>query len=95
MTYEQAKKILDKVRGGEGDQYCEAAINRALHVTGDLAAHERVRSQGVDQEVQAKDWRGRCRERAILVAGPQRGNRKDTGRGRFAFTGGADGERAC
>lgn len=65
MTYEEAQALLDTVReGGDADP---SAIERALHVTGDLGAHEELRSQGVDGEDSQEDWRGWIRSRAIMV----------------------------
>ena len=66
MSYEQAQKILDRVR--EGWDYPEATIRRCLFLTGDLESHEELRGPGVDGPVQEEDWRGRCRSRQILVA---------------------------
>ena len=65
MTYEQAKAILDAVR--EGGHAASPSIERALHVTGDLGAHEELRSQGVDSPLQEQDWRAWIRARAIVV----------------------------
>jgi len=93
MDYEQAKKILDEVREGVG--YPSATIDCALYVTGDLALFARKRSKGMDSSIPKEDWRGRCRERAIMVAGPQSGHRKDSGRRGFAFPCEVDGGTAC
>jgi hypothetical protein len=95
MTYEEAKKILDQIRCGEGRAFAPATIDCALYVTGDLALFARERSKGVDSPIPEEDWRGRCRERASMVAGPQRGHRKDSGRRGFAFVAEADGGTAC
>lgn len=65
MTHEEANKVLDQAR--EGYPVGEAAICLALRVTGDLGAHEAVRSPRVDQPVPAEDWRARVRQRAIMV----------------------------
>lgn len=67
MTYEQAKKILDQIRNGQGADFIEDEIYLALWHTGDFRPPTTVRSKGVDQEVSPKDWRARCRERAIVV----------------------------
>jgi hypothetical protein len=67
MTYDQAKEILDQVRQGQGHSISSATIRLALWHTGDARLPETVRSQGVDQEIPAQDWRARSRERAIMV----------------------------
>ncbi len=67
MNYEQATKVLDQVRAGQGAAFGEAEILLALWHTGDFGSHEAVRSEGVDQEIPAEDWRARCRARAIMV----------------------------
>ena len=95
MTYEEAKKILDHIRCGEGQQFGATAIDCALHLTGDLAAHEGVRSKGMDEEIPEEDWRGRVRLRAILVGTNQARHRQNSWRGRFAFFGQADGAGTC
>ena len=65
MTDAQAKAILDAAR--EGRDVGPSAIFRALHVTGDLGAHEELRGQGVDSPLQEEDWRGWIRSRAVMV----------------------------
>lgn len=95
MTYEEAKKILDHVRCGEGQQFGATAIDRALHVTGDLGVHERVGGQGMDSPVQEEDWRGRCRLRTILVGTSKRRNLQSPWRRGFAFAVEADGAGTC
>lgn len=65
MNKREAKKILDKAR--EGNPCPEDYITLLLHVTGDLGAHAPMRGKGVDIEASAQDWRGRLRERFILV----------------------------
>jgi len=67
MTYEEANKVLDQIRNGQGAGFNEAEIYLALWHTGDFRPPTFVRSQGVGEEVPGKDWRARCRERAILV----------------------------
>ena len=66
MTHEEAKKVLDQAR--EGYSVRADRISIALWVTGDNRMHEAKRSEGVDQEIPPEDWRGRIRQRAILVA---------------------------
>lgn len=95
MTYEEAKKILDHIRCGEGQQFGETTINCALNVTGDLDFHARVGGQGVDSPVQEEGWRGRCRERAILVGTNKKGYRQSPWRREFAFAVEADGAGTC
>jgi hypothetical protein len=68
MTKIEAQKILDKIRGGFGDAYTEACTLECLNLTGDLGAHEAVRSKGVDESVREEGYRARLRERAIMVA---------------------------
>jgi len=65
MTDAQAKAILDAAR--EGRDVGPYAIFRALHVTGDLGAHEELRGQGVDNPLPSEDWRGWIRSRAVMV----------------------------
>lgn len=57
MTYDQAQKILNKVR--EGVHYPAAIVDKALFLTGDLGAYEAMRGEGVDQTLQGEsqgDW---------------------------------------
>jgi len=56
MTYEQAQKILDRVR--EGVNYPPGIVDFALFLTGDLDAHEENRGQGMGSEIQTQ---GPCR----------------------------------
>jgi hypothetical protein len=72
MTYEEATKVLDQVRAGQGSGFGEAEILLALWYTGDFGLHEAVRSQGVDSPVQGEDWGARCRARAIMVGASKR-----------------------
>ena len=65
LTDEETKEILDGVR--EGYPYPTSLVIKCLHITGDCGAHETVRSEGLDQEEEDQDWRGRVRRRAILV----------------------------
>jgi len=65
MTRYEANKILNEVR--EGAPHSEACTLQCLHITGDYQAHEPVRGPVLDQEAEDKDWRGRVRERQILV----------------------------
>ena len=69
MNHEQAKKILDQVKAGQGDSFGENVICLALRYTGDLEFPETVGGQGMDQEISQEDWRGRVRQRAIMVGG--------------------------
>ena len=69
MNHEEAKKILDQIRLGQGSGFSSLVIRLALWHTGDTRPHEAVRSQGVDQEIPAEDWRARARQRAIMVGG--------------------------
>lgn len=95
MTYEEAKKILDQVRDGRGAFFSDADINTALTVTGDLAVHEGVGSQRMDQEDQGQDWRARARERAILVGTNEKRHSQSPWRRWFAFIARDDGGRTC
>ena len=72
MNYEQATKVLDQVRSGQGSAFGEAEILLALWHTGDLGFPEAKRSEGMDEEVSAEDWRARCRARAIMVGESKR-----------------------
>ena len=67
MTKDDAQKILDQIRGGFGDAYTEACAIECLYLTGDLGAHETVRSEGVDKPLHEEGYRARLRERAIMV----------------------------
>jgi len=49
MTHEEAKKVLNRAREGVGDA---SQIRLALAVTGDLGAHEGLRSEALAEEVQ-------------------------------------------
>ena len=68
MTKHDAQKILDEIREGYGSAYTEACTLECLYLTGDLGAHEAVRSSGVDQPIREEGYRARLRERAIMVA---------------------------
>ena len=57
MTYDQAQKILDRVR--EGVVYPSGVVDFALQLTGDLDAHETHRSEGMGSEIQTQGQRGR------------------------------------
>ena len=70
MNKHEANKILDKAR--EGEPCPEDFITLLLHITGDLGAHAPMRSKGVDIEASAQDWRGRVRQRTILVGRSQK-----------------------
>ena len=67
MTKDEAQKILDQIREGFGNSYIEACAIECLYLTGDLGTHEAVRSTGVDQPIHEEGYRGRLRERAIVV----------------------------
>ena len=95
MTYEEAKKILDQVRCGEGGDVGAATIDCALYLTGDLELHEGERGAGMDSKIPQEDWRGRCRSRSILVGTNERRNLQSPWRRGFAFPVEADGARAC
>jgi len=68
MTKDEAQKILDQIREGFGNAYTEACAIECLYLTGDLGAHEAVRSTGVDEQVREEGYRERLRQRAIMVA---------------------------
>jgi hypothetical protein len=57
MTYEQAQKILDRVR--EGVYYPDRIVDFALQLTGDLDAHETHGGQRMATEIQTQGQRGR------------------------------------
>ena len=67
MTKNEAQKILSQIREGFGNAYTEACAIECLYLTGDLRAHETVRSEGVDQPLHEEGYRARIRERAIVV----------------------------
>jgi len=64
----EAQKILDEIREGYGSAYTEACTLECLNLTGDLGAHEAVRSARVDEPIREEGYRARLRERAIMVA---------------------------
>lgn len=66
MTKNDAQKILAQIR--EGYTYTEACTLECLYATGDLGAHEAVRSKGVDESLYQEGYRARLRQRAIMVA---------------------------
>ena len=68
MTKNDAQKILAEIREGFGDAYTETCTLKCLSLTGDLGAHEGVRSARVDESVREEGYRARLRERAIMVA---------------------------
>jgi hypothetical protein len=68
VTKHDAQKILDEIRGGFGDAYTETCTLECLNLTGDLGAHEAVRSSGVDEPIREEGYRARLRQRAIMVA---------------------------
>jgi hypothetical protein len=68
MTKIEAQKILDQIRGGFGHAYTETCTLECLNLTGDLGAHETVRSSGMDEQVREEGYRARLRQRAIMVA---------------------------
>ena len=68
MTKHEAQKILDQIREGYGHAYTEACAIECLYLTGDLGAHETVRSARVDESVREEGYRARLRQRAIMVA---------------------------
>lgn len=65
MTNAEAAQILAAVR--EGADIDSAAITHALIVSGDIEFYGPKRSAGMDCQIQAQDWRGRIRQRAIMV----------------------------
>ena len=52
MTYEQAQRLLDRVR--EGKTYPSRLVDYALFLTGDFDAYEKVRGPGVVETLSAK-----------------------------------------
>jgi hypothetical protein len=65
MTYDQAQKILDRVR--DGVNYPPGIVDFALCLTGDLDAHETHGSQGVGSEIQTQGQPGRGSSSTSLV----------------------------
>ena len=65
LTHEETKEILDGAR--EGYPYPETLILKCLNITGDYRTHVELRSEGLDEETEDKDWRARVRQRAIMV----------------------------
>lgn len=68
MTKHEAQQILDQIREGVGHGYSQTCTLECLNLTGDLGAHETMRSKGVDGSVREEGYRARLRERAIMVA---------------------------
>jgi hypothetical protein len=68
MTKSDAQKILDEIREGYGNAYTEACTLECLNLTGDLGAHETLRSSGMDEPIREEGYRARLRQRAIMVA---------------------------
>jgi hypothetical protein len=48
MTYEQAQKILDRVK--DGTAYSRKIIDEALWLTGDIGSHEAMRGEELENE---------------------------------------------
>ena len=65
LTHEETNEILNGAR--EGYPYPETLILKCLNITGDYRTHEELRSEGLDEEAEDKDWRARVRQRAIMV----------------------------
>ena len=65
VNREEANRILDNLK--EGIDYPLAVINRCLDYTGDRA-HAPMRSAGMEGPLPQEGWRGRLRQRAIMVA---------------------------
>jgi hypothetical protein len=58
MTYDQAKKILDRVKTGVF--YPREIVDRALRLTGDLDDHETDGGEGMVESLPDESWqRGR------------------------------------
>lgn len=55
MTYEQAQRILNRVR--EGATYPSRIVDYALYLTGDFDAYEETRGQGMVESVSEEDER--------------------------------------
>ncbi|NBS70321.1 hypothetical protein EBT31_15625, partial [bacterium] len=57
MTYDQAKKILDRVKTGVF--YPREIVDRALRLTGDLDDYAEDRGEGMVESLQDESWQGR------------------------------------
>ena len=55
MTYEQAQRILNRVR--EGATYPSRIVDFALYLTGDFDAYEEVRGKGMVETLSTEDER--------------------------------------
>ena len=71
MTYEQAQKILDRVR--EGVHYPDSIVDFALQLTGDIEEHQAQRSQRMATEIQTQGQPGRGSSSTSVVG---RGDRR-------------------
>lgn len=70
MTYEQAQRILNRVR--DGATYPSRLVDYALYLTGDFDAYEAKRGQGMAAAVSAEDARRWGYASPCLVAGNHR-----------------------
>lgn len=65
MNREEAKKFLDAIKDGI-DETVEV-INECLESSGDRG-DAGIGSEGMEAPIPPEDWRGRVRQRAIMVA---------------------------
>lgn len=72
MTKYEANQKLQKIRCGDLRAIGKAEITELLILTGDVGTHAPVRSEGMDAQACNEDWRGRVRERAIVVGQSKR-----------------------
>jgi hypothetical protein len=56
MTYDQAKKILDRLKAGVF--YPREIVDRALRLTGDLDDYAEDRGEGMVESLQDESWQG-------------------------------------
>ncbi len=73
MTHEQAHQILDRAK--DGAIFPARIIDAALWLTGDLDAHEAVRSEGMDQTLSNESTGRWCNSGSKLVAQNHHGHR--------------------
>jgi len=67
MTYDQAKKILDRVKTGVF--YPREIVDRALRLTGDLDDYAEDRGEGMASALPDESWQGGRSSGSGMVGG--------------------------
>ena len=73
MTHEQAHRILDRVK--DGAAYPSRIVDAALWLTGDLDAHEAMRSEGMAETLSSESIDRWSRAGESMVAQNNYGHR--------------------